>query len=180
MSKNHYRGGYEDSGRSKYSPPSSSAGEDFRRATGIAGAARSAEQVQREVSDYNRGHSDRSSGSDYGGGGGGGGGLCFLTTAATQARGLADDCRELTVLRHFRDEQLMQTPEGRELVTEYYRIAPTVCRKIDAAPDAAQTWSDVYNSLVDPVVKLIDAGQFEAARDLYQQRTLALRERFQN
>ena len=30
-------------------------------------------------------------------------GGCFLTSACTEARGLPDDCHELTVLRSFRD-----------------------------------------------------------------------------
>ena len=39
-------------------------------------------------------------------------GGCFLTSACTEARGLPDDCHELTVLRSFRDGYLRSQPEG--------------------------------------------------------------------
>lgn len=38
------------------------------------------------------------------------------TSACVAARGLPDDCEELTQLRCFRDEILMKTEEGRKLV----------------------------------------------------------------
>ena len=38
-------------------------------------------------------------------------GGCFLTSACTEARGLPDDCHELTVLRAFRDGYLRSQPE---------------------------------------------------------------------
>ena len=46
-------------------------------------------------------------------------GGCFLTSACTEARGLPDDCHELTVLRSFRDGYLRSQPEGEAEIAEY-------------------------------------------------------------
>lgn len=40
-------------------------------------------------------------------------GGCFLTSACTEAKGLADDCYELTMLRAFRDEYLVKQKSGK-------------------------------------------------------------------
>ena len=62
---------------------------------------------------------DGSVGTGAGNGGGDGGG-CFLTAAVAERRGEADDGPTLTALRAFRDGYMMQTPERRALVEEYY------------------------------------------------------------
>ena len=47
-------------------------------------------------------------------------GPCFLTSACVEAKGLADDCHELSVLRNFRENYLRTVPEGRREIAEYY------------------------------------------------------------
>jgi hypothetical protein len=44
---------------------------------------------------------------------------CYLTSACVAHAGLADDCRELTVMRAFRDEYLMTSVRGVILVSRY-------------------------------------------------------------
>ena len=61
-----------------------------------------------------------SSGNDNDSGG------CFLTTACTEAKGLPDNCRELETLRHFRDNYMMNVPEGKADIAHYYKTAPSV------------------------------------------------------
>ena len=68
---------------------------------------------------------------------GGGGGPCWLTTAAVGMRGEADDGPTLTVLRNFRDGWLSSTPEGRELIAEYYAVAPRI---VSAIPAGHEDW----------------------------------------
>lgn len=99
---------------------------------------------------------------------------CFLTSACTKARGLADDCEELTILRQFRDRHLLATPEGRELVADYYRIAPPICQAIEMLPDAVEVYEYLYRELVQPTVALVKKHDHAAARDLYRRVTLEL------
>lgn len=98
-------------------------------------------------------------------------GSCFLTSACVDAKGLADDCRELTVLREFRDGWLRAQPGGEEEVAEYYRIAPSIVEKIKARDDAMDIFEVIYNELVQPCVELIGSGKNEDAYELYKKMT---------
>ena len=70
----------------------------------------------------------------------GGGGGCFITTAICATLGKRDDCTELTVLREFRDTYMTETKERRELVREYYDIAPRIITALSALPpDVSRT-----------------------------------------
>lgn len=58
---------------------------------------------------------------------------CFLTTACCEVLGLPDDCFELETLRRYRDLVLAASPQGREDVALYYRLAPAM---LAALPEA--------------------------------------------
>jgi hypothetical protein len=58
---------------------------------------------------------------------------CFLTTACCEALGLPDDCFELEALRRYRDLVLAASPQGREDIALYYRLAPAI---LAALPEA--------------------------------------------
>ncbi len=114
---------------------------------------------------------------DYGGGqkkSGGSDEGCFVTTACVKARGLSDDCEELTVLRRFRDGYVKARDGGTEDVQTYYDLAPQVVRRIDAMENAAEIWDGVYSEMVAPCVALIRQGKPEAAYRLYKSYTLRL------
>ncbi len=100
---------------------------------------------------------------------------CFLTSACVEAMGLPDDCRELTALRRYRDEYLASQPCGQCEIAEYYRVAPPIAARIKAQPDAMDVFSRLYDELVVPCVRLIDAGEMEAAHTLYRQHVLTLK-----
>jgi hypothetical protein len=72
---------------------------------------------------------------------------CFLTTACVLAKGLADDCHELTVLRDFRDTYLSETDLRRSLVVEYYAIAPGIVAAIDASLDSRSEYESIYQTI---------------------------------
>ena len=57
-------------------------------------------------------------------------GGCFLTSACVEAKGLTDNCRELMVLRTFRDTYLKNRECGCLDICEYYHVAPTIVEKI--------------------------------------------------
>ena len=102
-------------------------------------------------------------------------GGCFLTSACVEARSLADDCRELTVLRSFRDTYMKATKEGQCDVCEYYRIAPTIVENIKKNPNAEEIFDGIYTDLVVPCVVLIEAGENEAAYQKYRSYVLELK-----
>ena len=91
-----------------------------------------------------------------------------------EAKGLPDDCRELTVLREFRDGWLKNQPGGLAEVAEYYATAPGIVMKINGKPDAKQVWLRLYETLVCPCVALIQQGKMEEAHELYRARVMEM------
>ncbi len=73
---------------------------------------------------------------------------CFIATAAYGTKSAA----EIDVLRDFRDEVLMQSAAGRELVDCYYACSPPVADFI-ARHNALRTV--VREGFVDPIVRLV-------------------------
>ena len=99
---------------------------------------------------------------------------CFLTSACVEAKGLPDDCRELEILRSFRDNYLACRSDGKEEITRYYRIAPEIVKRINALSNAKEIWNRIYNELVIPSVEFIKSGKNEKAYAHYKAYTLSL------
>jgi hypothetical protein len=95
--------------------------------------------------------------------------LCFLTTACTAARGLADDCCELEALRRFRDEELLRWSGGPEAVELYYELAPQILDALEDDPERETVFEALYNDLVVPCVADIQAGAYTSAYLRYQE-----------
>lgn len=105
-------------------------------------------------------------------------GGCFLTSACTEAKGLADDCYELTMLRAFRDEYLVKQKSGKAEIAHYYITAPKIVETINADGNRAEIWEKVYRELVLPCIKLIESSDRAGAHALYRRYVLALEERY--
>ena len=93
---------------------------------------------------------------------------CFLTSACVEAKGLPDDCHELTVLRRFRESYLRSLPEGREEIAEYYFVAPQIVSAIKNRADYLDIFHSIYAKLVKPCVDMIERGDNEKAHILYR------------
>lgn len=95
-------------------------------------------------------------------------GGCFLTSACVEAKGLPDDCYELTTLRMFRDEYLAKQECGKCEIAHYYSVAPKIVEQIKRDPDAPRILDQIYNELVVPCIIHIEQKQFSAAHQLYR------------
>ena len=104
-------------------------------------------------------------------------GGCFLTTACIQSKNLPDNCTELMTLRNFRDTYLCSTPEGKELIDEYYRIAPFIVQKINSDKNKNKYYDEIYSTIVR-CVKFINLGQNAEATNLYYEMTRSLQKQF--
>lgn len=101
-------------------------------------------------------------------------GGCYLTSACVYAMGLADDCDELQTLRHYRDTWMKLTKEGRELIKQYYEIAPRVVSVINERQDKKSVYQKIYEEMVLPCVKLIKQEKYDETLELYKSYTLKL------
>lgn len=93
-------------------------------------------------------------------------GKCFITTACTEARGLPDDCRELQVLRHFRDNYVRALPGGDALIAQYYALAPVILNRLRGRPEAPAVLKALYGQVAE-AVGYVEAGLPERAMDVY-------------
>lgn len=107
--------------------------------------------------------SERSTASNSGFQGG-----CFLTSACTEYLGKPDDCEELTKLRAFRDNFMKSTEHGKNLVEEYYRIAPKIVEKINASDNKNMYYNDIYQTILLCLAE-IDLCNNDEALKLYKQ-----------
>lgn len=98
--------------------------------------------------------------------GGSSGGGCFLTTACCEYKGFPDDCKELTVLRKYRDEYLKKQQGGAELVKEYYEVAPEIVAKIDESDKKDEIYAGIYETITK-CVELYEKGEYETVAELY-------------
>jgi hypothetical protein len=65
---------------------------------------------------------------------------CLITTACIKAKGLSDNCPELTTVRAFRESYIRALPNGEEIIREYYELAPRIIAGIDKIDDAQQVY----------------------------------------
>jgi len=72
---------------------------------------------------------------------------CFLTTAACELRGLPDNCSELTILRRFRDDVLLASLGGRNLVEEYYSEAPRLIPLVVDSEERERVWNEIQATI---------------------------------
>ena len=101
-------------------------------------------------------------------------GPCFLSTAVTELRGEADDGPTLEALRTFRDGWLARTEEGRELIAEYYILAPRI---VAAIPRTHDDWSWIADQ-VDAARDAIRLGRHNEALTIYSGMVRTLQERW--
>ncbi|CUO56959.1 Uncharacterised protein [[Eubacterium] contortum] len=94
-------------------------------------------------------------------------GLCYITTAVCRSLDKPDDCYELTLLRNYRDQYLLESKEGMETVNEYYNIAPTIVKRIDRQEDSASIYAGIWQDYLRPCVRLIEEGKKKECQMLY-------------
>jgi hypothetical protein len=104
-------------------------------------------------------------------------GCCYLTTACTEARGLPDDCEELTTLREFRDTYLINKENGSALIAAYYNHAPQILNAIRRRKDEEEILAYLYK-IIRQCVDGIKKGDNEFAFRTYCRMVIELKERF--
>lgn len=102
---------------------------------------------------------------------------CYITTACMTARGLPDDCEELTALRAFRDGYLVTRANGWSLIELYYRYAPLIVEEIDEREDALTIYDQLYN-VIRTCVDAIGRGDDEFAYTTYCDMVVRLMEEY--
>ena len=113
-----------------------------------------------------------------GGGNSGGGGGCFITTAVCDSFGKADDCYELTAFRNFRDNWLALQADGKNLIAEYYSIAPKIVSKISALANSESIYKNIWEKYLAPCLAFIERGDNQACKLRYMEMVTSLKKKF--
>ena len=104
--------------------------------------------------------------------------LCYITTAVCEHQNKPDDCYELETLRNYRDNYLLKSESGREIVEEYYNIAPGLVMMIDMQKDADKIYQHIYEKYLTPCIRYIEEERNEECRKLYMQMVRNLQKQY--
>ena len=107
-----------------------------------------------------------------------GSGGCFITTAVCDSFGKADDCYELSTFRNFRDNWLTLQNDGKNLITEYYQIAPKIVEKINQLPNAAKIYKNIWNDYLKNCLNFIERGENQKCKEIYISMVKNLKSKF--
>ncbi|MDR1017930.1 MAG: hypothetical protein LBM02_04430 [Lachnospiraceae bacterium] len=100
--------------------------------------------------------------------------LCYITTCICEGLGKEDSCYELTTLREYRDNYLLKSVEGKELVEDYYQIAPVIVMKLNMLKDKTKVLSNLYEKYIKRCIYLIENKNYVDCKNLYKEMVLAL------
>lgn len=98
-----------------------------------------------------------------------GSGGCYLTTAMCDILGKDDDCYELESLRFFRDNILLKTKAGKDIVDEYYIVAPEISSKLRSHINRTRIALYMRDMYICRILTLIDQCKFEDAVLCYKE-----------
>ena len=105
-------------------------------------------------------------------------GFCYITTAVCETLGKEDDCVELGILREYRDQYLLSTPCGEQIVESYYNIAPTIVNRINKEKHPKEIYKEILNAYISPCLALIEQGKNEECKKLYSTMMVTLEKKY--
>ena len=103
---------------------------------------------------------------------------CFITTAVCDSFGKADDCYELTAFRNFRDKWLALQEDGKNLIAEYYDVAPKIVEKINSLSNSAEIYKNIWTDYLSECLKSIEDGDNLNCKKIYVEMVNTLKEKF--
>ena len=103
---------------------------------------------------------------------------CFITTAVCTSFGKPDNCYELSSFRNFRDNWLVNQPDGKSLIAEYYNIAPGIVKRINALPNAKEIYLSIWEKYLAPCLNYIEQEKLADCKNRYVQMVRDLAKKF--
>lgn len=95
--------------------------------------------------------------------------LCYVTTAVCQGLHKPQDCREIKLMKQYRDEYLLRQEDGERAVEEYYNIAPTIVKRIAKTDAPEEKYQYLWEHYLKFCVAMIENGQYQECRQAYEQ-----------
>jgi hypothetical protein len=92
---------------------------------------------------------------------------CFITTACVKYYGYDDDCYQLQTLRKFRDTYMLNSLKGKQLVEEYYSIAPHLVQRLETDDNKKEIFEKIFHQ-INQACKAIENKKFDNAKAIYK------------
>ena len=93
---------------------------------------------------------------------------CYISTATVLAMKKSDDCEELETLREYRDEWLKFQANGREIIEDYYTIAPRIVDAIDELDNSDEIYLQIWREHIFHILQDIRLCQYNDALGKYK------------
>ena len=104
--------------------------------------------------------------------------FCYITTAVCDSLGKPDDCYELTLLRNYRDQYLLSTEEGTNIVKQYYDVAPSIVKHINKAQNHHEIYAKIWKQYLKSCIMMIEQGKEQDCQKLYSNMVYDLKEKY--
>jgi len=104
--------------------------------------------------------------------------LCYITTAVCESLNKPDDCRELNMLRDYRDNILANEEGGKAIINEYYDIAPTIVKRINRSENPSEIYNDLYDQFITKCINNIENSNYDACRETYASMVTELKNKY--
>ena len=72
----------------------------------------------------------------------------------------------------------MSSESGKEIVEEYYNIAPTIVKRIGRREDAGAIYKGIWEQYLRPCIRLIEEGRKEECKDRYSEMVRTLEKEY--
>lgn len=89
--------------------------------------------------------------------------MCFITTVVCEYKDMPDDCEILQSFRAFRDFIRDTSKEGKELVTDYYKFAPDIAKKLEAHSNYKFICEYLFRFFITPIFGSLELGDADSA-----------------
>lgn len=93
---------------------------------------------------------------------------CFITTACVKHYGLPDNCYQLQTLRKFRDNYLLKSYEGKQLVKRYYLIAPLLVDLLEDDSEKDYLFKKIFKRITS-ACNAIENNKYANAESIYKE-----------
>lgn len=104
--------------------------------------------------------------------------LCYVTTAVCKSLNKPQDCKEIRLMKKYRDEYLTDQADGAQVIREYYDIAPTIVKRIDKEDAPDEKYRYLWEHYLKFCIAMIESGQYEECRKTYEQMVEELRKEY--
>ena len=84
------------------------------------------------------------------------------------------------MFRAFRDNWLKQQSGGKELIAQYYDIAPQIVKNINRLAGAERIYLNIWNKYLKPCLSYIEQGENEQCKSVYVQMVQDLYKKYMN